>query len=166
VVKIAEENALLMAGRAKEPVEFAKTEVVKDTFMPQLDEDPRAIAVDEKLRLTEKYNSIALKYDKIVTTHINYSEVIREKYFISTEGTEIREDLVTTGLGGMITSKDGTLTQNVRVATGGSTGFALLRNREEEFEKRTSIAINLLKAKPVQGGVYNAILNRGIRTFL
>jgi TldD protein len=162
VVRIAEENALLMAGHAKKPVEFAKTEVIKDTFMPQLDEDPRAIPVDEKLHLTEKYNSIALQHDKIVTTHVNYSEVIREKYFISTEGTEIREDLVTTTLGGLITSKDGTLTQNVRVAAGGSTGFALLRNREGEFEKRASIAIDLLKAKPVQGGVYNAILNQDL----
>ena len=59
----------------------------------------------------------------------------------------------------MITSRDGTLTQNVRVGTGGSHGFALLRNREEEFEKKTAIALDLLQAKPVSGGTYNVVLN-------
>ncbi len=81
---------------------------------------------------------------------------------MSSEGTEIREDLVTTTISGMITSKDGPLTQNVRVAIGGSSGFALLRNKEEEFEKRTAIALELLKAAPVTGGTYNVVLNQDL----
>lgn len=135
-VRVAEENAALMAGHVKNPVKFAKAEAIKDTFLPEIDEDPRHVSIDEKLRLTEHYNSIPLKHEKIATTNIYYSEVVREKYFMNTEGTEIREDLVTTSLGGLITSRDGTLTQNVRVGTGGSHGFALLRNKEEEFEKK------------------------------
>ncbi|MBE0426777.1 MAG: TldD/PmbA family protein [Nitrospirae bacterium] len=161
-LRTAEENALLMAGHSKKSIEFAETDIIKETFQPEIVEDPRDISIDEKLELTQKYNSIPLKYDKIVTTNISYNEVIREKYFMSTEGTENREDLVTTSLGGMITSKEGTLTQNVRVAVGGSHGYALLRNQEEEFEKRTSIAIDLLNAKPVAGGTYNVVLNQDI----
>jgi TldD protein len=53
--------------------------------------------------------------------------------------------------------QDGT-TQNVRSAPG-SHGFALLRNREEEFEKKTAIALDLLQAKPVSGGTHNVVLN-------
>jgi TldD protein len=155
----AVENALLMARHLRKPVEFAKADVIQDIFFPALDEDPRYIPIDEKLELTRKYNAIPLRHDSIATSHISYSEVIREKYFLSTEGTEIREDLITTTLGGMITSREGTLTQNVRVAVGGSHGFALLRNQEEEFEKRTAIAIDLLKAKPVEGRTYNVVLN-------
>ena len=158
-VRIAEENAVLMARYVNSPVKFAKTEVVKDTFLPDIDEDPRHVPIDEKLQLTQNYNSISLKNEKIATTNIQYNEVIREKYFMSTEGTEIREDLVTTSIGGLITSKDGTLTQNVRVAVGGSKGFALLRNQEEEFEKKTVIALDLLNATPVAGGTYNVVLN-------
>jgi TldD protein len=156
----AEENAVLMARHSRKRVEFAKTDVIKDVFQPEIVEDPRNISIDEKFELTRNYNSIPLKYDKIVTTNISYNEVIREKYFISTEGTEIREDLITTSIGGMITSKEGTLTQNVRIALGGSHGFALLRNQEEDLEKRTSIAIDLLNAKPVEGGTYNVVLNQ------
>jgi len=47
----------------------------------------------------------------------------------------------------------------VRVGIGGSQGFALLRDQEEEFEKKTSIALQLLKARPVEAGVYNVVLN-------
>jgi TldD protein len=151
-----------MVPYVKKPVQFAKTDVIKDTFIPVMDEDPRHVSIDEKLQLTRDYNSIALNHKKIATTHIAYNEVIREKYFMSTEGTEIREDLITTSLGGLITSKDGTHTQNVRIAAGGSHGFSLLRNQEEEFEKRTAIALNLLNAKPVAGGTYNVVLNQDI----
>jgi TldD protein len=161
-VHTAEENAALIARYIKNPVEFAKTEVVKDTFLPFIDEDPRHVSLDEKLQLTQNYNSIPLKYDKIATTNISYSEVIREKYFLSSEGAEIKEDLVTTTLGGSITSKEGTLTQNVRVALGGSNGFRLLRHQEEEFEKRTEIALDLLKATPVAGGTYSVVLNQDL----
>ena len=161
-LRITEENAALIARHINKPVEFARTDVIKDTFLPDVDEDPRNISIDEKLRLTKDYNSIALSHDKIATTNILYSETVREKYFINTEGTEVREDLVTTTISGMITSKDGTLTQNVRVAIGGSSGFALLRHQEEEFEKRTAIALDLLKATPVTGGTYNVILNQDL----
>jgi TldD protein len=161
-LRIAEENSVLIARYIDKPVEFARTNVIKDTFLPDIDEDPRNISIDEKLRLTGDYNFIALKYDKIVMTNILYNETIREKYFVNTEGSEIREDLVTATISGMITSKDGALTQNVRVAIGGSSGFVLLRNKEEEFEKRTAIALDLLKAAPVAGGTYNVVLNQDL----
>lgn len=161
-IRTAQENASLIARYINKPVEFAKTDIIKDTFLPDIDEDPRLVSIDEKLQLTQNYNSIPLKYDRITTTNIHYSEVVREKYFMSTEGTEIREDLVTTAISGLITSKDGTLTQNVRVALGGSNGFALLRNQEEEFEKRTAIALDLLYATPVTGGTYNVVLNQDL----
>jgi len=155
----AEGNAALMARHLKQPVRFAEADVIKDTFLPEIDEDPRLIAIDEKLELTKSYNSIPLKYDRIATTNISYGEVIREKYFVSTEESSVREDLVTTSLGGLITSGDGTLIQNVRVGVGGSQGFSLLRDEEEEFEKKTAIALDLLNAKPIAGGTYNVVLN-------
>ena len=161
-VRTAAENAALIGRYIKQPVEFSKTEVIHGTFLPELEEDPRDVPIDEKLRLTQTYNAIPLKHERIATTHMVYSEIIREKYFLSTEGTEIREDLVTTALGGLITSRDGTLTQNVRVGLGGSSGFALLRNKEDEVEKRTGIALDLLQAKPVSGGTYNVVLNQDL----
>jgi len=45
------------------------------------------------------------------------------------------------------------------VAFGGSGGFASIRNQESEFEKRTALVLDLLKAQPIDGGVYNVVLN-------
>ncbi len=158
-MRTAEGNALLISRNIKEPVTFAKTEVVKEAFSPQLEEDPRQVPMDEKLELTRRYNSLPFSHEGIVNTITDYQEVAREKCFLSTDGAEIREELITTRLSGLITSKDGTLIQNVRLGLGGSHGFSVLRNQEEEFEKKTSIALDLLKAKPVEGGMYNVVLN-------
>jgi TldD protein len=49
--------------------------------------------------------------------------------------------------------------QNIRLGLGGSQGFSNLRNQEAEFEKKTSIGLDLLKAEPVEGRMVNVILN-------
>lgn len=158
-LRTVEENSLLIAQHIREPIRLAKAEVIQGTFLPDLEEDPRQISMDEKLELTRRYNSLPLGHEGIATTITGYSEVIREKYFLNTEGTEIQENLVTTRLSCSITSKDGNLVQNVRLGLGGSQGFASLRNQEPEFEKKTSIGLDLLKAEPVEGRLVDVILN-------
>ena len=158
-LQTAQGNALLISKHIKSPVTLAKADVVRDAFSPELEEDPRRISTEEKLDLVRRYNNIPLGREGIVNTVTDYQEVTREKHFLSTEGAEIREDLITTRLSGLITSREGSLIQNVRFGLGGSHGFAVLKNQEEEFERKTSIALDLLKAKPVDGGVYNVILN-------
>jgi TldD protein len=158
-IQTVRENALILSKNINQPVRFAKTEVVKGTFIPGLKEDPREISIDEKLELTRGYNDIPLRNKKVVMTTMGYTEIIRDKYFLSTEGSQIREDLITTRLGGLITTKTGDNIQNVRVGLGGSNGFGVLRNGQEEFEKKTEIAVKLLEAEPVEGGVYNVVVN-------
>jgi TldD protein len=158
-MQTAAENAALIARNIAKPVKLAEVKPVKDQFIPKLKEDPRQISMAEKLELIRKYNDIALSHEKIVTTSISYREVIREKYFISTEGSQIREDLVTTGLFGEIMAKDGNLIQNVRIAAGGSQGLSAIRNQESHLEKRAGLALDLLKARPVTGGDYACVLN-------
>jgi len=153
------ENAKLIGRYIDKPIRMVKVEVVKDNYFPKLKEDPRNIPINEKLELARKMNDIPLKHEKIINTSLGYGEVTRERYFLNSEGSEIREDLVTTYLRGFIISKEGNLIQNVRVGAGGSDGFHSVRNLEANFEKQTSIAVDLLKAKPVKGGVYNCIIN-------
>ncbi len=156
------QNARLMSKTTKQQVVFKKTHVTKDRHLPQLQEDPRGISIEEKLQLTKKYNDIVMDTEKIATTNIGYAEVIRNKTFLTTEGTEIQEELITTRISGLITSNDGKLIQNVRVAAGGSNGFAILRDREDDFAKRAGIAVDLLSAQPIQGGCCRAIVNQSL----
>ena len=158
-LRTVEGNSLLIAHRIKEPIRLVKAGAIRDIPLLKLEEDPRQVPMDEKLELTRRYNNLPLEQEGVATTITGYSEIIREKYFLNTEGTEIREDLVTTRLSCSITSKDGNLIQNVRLGLGGSQGFGSLRNQEAEFEKKTAIALALLKAEPVEGRKVNVILN-------
>jgi TldD protein len=158
-VHAAIQNASLLAGRRHKPVRLAAVRGIQDDVRPQLKEDPRKISMGEKLALTRRYNALALQHEKIVTTTLRYTELARERYFLSTAGSRIREELITVRLSGLLTSKDGSATRNVRVAAGGSDGFAGVRDQEAEIERRCAIALDLLHARPVQSGLYNVILN-------
>ncbi len=156
----ATENASLVAERTKKPVKLAPVEAVRAEVLPTLDEDPVAVTADEKLALLKEYNDIPVGNEKVATTQMSYIDIIREKFFVSTEGAEIKENLVTVRMGGSIISKEGDLTQTVRVGFGGSDGFGTLRNRHDLVEDRTRIAVDLLKAEPVKAGTYRVILDQ------
>ena len=158
-VRTVLENARLLSRHLPRPVALAAVPALEEIFFPPLLEDPRKIHLEEKIALTRHYNGIPYRSAGIATTQIQYAEIIREKTFVNSEGSRIREDLITTRLGGTITSREGTLTQTVRVGGGGSDGFACVRNQEGEFEEKTKIALDLLKAQPVEAGTYNVILN-------
>ncbi len=158
-VKNAVEYAELMGKNSKKPVKLADVEVIQDEYYPDMTEDPRDISIEEKNELLKKYNDQALDHEKIVNTNISYFELGRKRFFLSTEGAEIIEELVTSGIKGGIISSDGNIIQNVRLGAGGSDGFYHLRNLEDMIDKRKQIVVDLLSAKPVEGGTYNCILN-------
>jgi len=132
-IKKGEENAALMGRKSGRKVSLAPSDPVVGEFAPELEEDPRGVSLEEKTELLRKYNSIPLSFSGIATTELNYFEVIRERYFLSSEGSKVHEDLITVGINGLITSREGNLLQNVRIGTGGSHGFAILRDKEELF---------------------------------
>jgi TldD protein len=153
-------NAVLIGQAAKEPVRLAKTETVVDEVRPELDEDPRGLSIEDKLGLLRKYNDIAHDHPKVATTSLGYADLIREKHFLSTEGSRVREDLVTARIAGAIVTREGSLTQTVRVGMGGSDGIGRLRGREALVEERKKLAVDLLSAEPVKGGTYRVVLDQ------
>ncbi|MGQ9465032.1 MAG: TldD/PmbA family protein [bacterium] len=161
-IRILKNNNQIAAHFKGTPVEFADVPVIKDSFEPMLNQDPQKISIEEKIALTQHYNEIPYSVPNIIHTDIAYLEVIREKYFANNQGTEIYEKLVTTRIAGNIISSDGKIIQTVRVGVGGSNGFGILQNRDEEFLKKARIASDLLKAKPVSGGIYCVILNQSL----
>jgi len=152
-------NARLIGALTETPVQFAEAPPVRDDVRPDLVTDPRDVPMEEKVALVREYGEIPLVSDRIATVTLGYREIIREKHFVSTEGAEIREDLVTTALLGGIVSADGGLLQNVRVSAGGGNGFQLVRDQHELVEARTKLALDLLDAEPVKGSAYDSILN-------
>ena len=158
----AVENAELLARAGARPVRLAQTPPVKDEFLPTLKEDPRQVPTEAKLDLLRRYNDIALDHAKVATTQAAYWDLTRDKYFVSTEGARLREELVTVRIIGEIVAKEGNLTQQVRFGFGGSDGMARLRGREAEMADRARICVDLLGAESVKSGEYRAVLDQSL----
>jgi len=158
VKKALANSAILSAGQNK-PMKIAPAPVIQDSVRTVLNEDPRSVSLLDKIALTKHYSDSLAGQPQIANVEIGYADVIREKYFVNSEGSAIFEELVTTRLSGAIISQDGALTQTARISFGGSDGFFRVRGREEEALQIAKIARDLLKAEPVKGGNYRVILN-------
>jgi len=158
-IKSALENALLLAANQNKPVIMAPAPVVKDSFKQELNEDPRNIPLKEKVALIKHYSYLLFSQPKVVEVGIHYEDVIREKYFVNSEGSEIFEELVTSVLVCTVTCQEGEITQSVNFSFGGSDGFAKVRNRDNEAVKQAKLAAELLNAEPVKAGTYQVILD-------
>ena len=158
----AVENAELLARGGARPVRLAPAPPTRDEFHPKLNEDPRPLPAEAKLELLRRYNDIAFANPKVATTQAAYWDLTRDKYFVSTEGARLREELVTVRINGEIVAKEGSLTQRVRFGFGGSDGLARLRGREAEMAGRAKICVDLLKAESVKAGEYRAVLDQSL----
>jgi len=161
-IKRAIENAEVLAANRSEPKAPAPAPVVNATIKAKLIEDPRQISLAEKLALVRHYSDLLSQQPKIANVDAYYYDVYRNKYFLNSEGSEINEELITTKLGAGVVSQEGSITQTVRMAFGGSNGFQKVRGREAEALERAKIAADLLRAEPVNAGTYKMILNPGI----
>jgi len=143
-------------------VRFADIPAIKDSVPAELEIDPRNVPLEEKLELTRKYNQIMLEQPEIASTTVGYREVFRRKFYVSSEGSEIYEELMTVSISGEAVATRGDLSQNIRASIGGSTGMDKLHNREDIFRKRAELARQLLDAEPVKAGTYNVLLNNSM----
>ncbi|MDD2332228.1 MAG: TldD/PmbA family protein, partial [Candidatus Cloacimonetes bacterium] len=161
-IRKAVENAGILAANQAIPKVLAPAPKVIDTVKAPLEEDPRNISLSEKIEITRHYSDLLFGQPRIANVEIAYSDTYRNKYFYNSEGSEINEELVTSRLAGGIIAQEGSLTQPVRFAFGGSNGFQKVRSREEEALAKAKIAADLLSAEPVVAGTYKMILNPGM----
>lgn len=157
-LRLAAEGASVM-GRSGKRVVLAEVPPTVDHIEPVLKGDPAGIPLADKLALATKYSRLMLGMPEIATTNVSYSEVDREKFFVSTRGSAVRERIVTVAIGGEAVAERNGLLQNIRVAVGGADGFHTLLNREDEFVRRGELAAGLLDAEPLKAGTYDVVLN-------
>ncbi|MCK4352668.1 TldD/PmbA family protein [candidate division WOR-3 bacterium] len=144
------------------PIAFKQAPPVKDKVTISPEEDPRKVPLEEKLSLLKHYNDLILKYNKIQSTDLYYKEWVKHKYFVNSFGTELDQEQLICYISGEIIAGDGTHTENVRVEAGGYDSFSKIRNREDVFERKAKLAIDLLKAPKVTPGTYRVLLNQSM----
>jgi TldD protein len=121
--------------------------------------DPRKVPLAEKHALIRHYNDILLATDGISTTISRYQDAHREVAFLSSDDRYINQQFVDTGFSCTAVAKDGTDIQTYSDSFGKPLGFAALRNREPVVERIARVALDLLKAEPVEAGTWPVIID-------
>ncbi|MEO0119366.1 MAG: TldD/PmbA family protein, partial [candidate division WOR-3 bacterium] len=123
-----------------------------------------------KFDLLRKYNNILLSHPKIVTTNAIYNDRLVRKIFYSQEGREIDYTIFYYSIHLVAISREGNNICDYGLGIGRSRVLEGevcikellkdLENKEEEVEKIVKIAVDLLSAEPVAGGIYDVIIDQ------
>ncbi len=157
-VRAACEQARFAGERKGGESRLAPVPVVEDEFVPNWTLNPRAVSLDDKLRILNHYNELMLNYHPdIVAAVIVYGEQITDLYFANTEGTYIYQQKLDIGSALMPTARRGDESNSQYVGLGSSIGFDCMLNADEQVKKACQIAVESLDAPQVKAGVYTVI---------
>uniref|UniRef100_A0A7V3ZVG1 TldD/PmbA family protein n=1 Tax=candidate division WOR-3 bacterium TaxID=2052148 RepID=A0A7V3ZVG1_UNCW3 len=123
-----------------------------------------------KFDLLRKYNNILLSSEKIITTNAIYNDRLVKKIFYSSEGRELEYTLFYYSLYLVAISKEGNIICDYGISFSGSKileGKVSLKeilknleNKEQDVEAAVKIAVDLLKAESVVGGIYDVLIDQ------
>lgn len=124
-----------------------------------VEDDPRRISLERKVRLIDGYNQILLKTKQVTDTKAVYADGFVRSYFYSTENRYIEQERVYTGVSLRAIASDGNNVQDYGRSFGKTTGFAKLVGLEPEIEDIARIAVELLSAEKVHAGRYTVVID-------
>ncbi len=146
-------------GSRKSAGTLARTKPIVDEDVVELEDDPRDISLEEKIRLANEYNEIIRCSKKIQTSKVNYADNFRRRYYLNSDGADIVEEKCYCGISFAAFAKDGTNIQVRRKSVAQTKGFNTVRGLEGEVEQTIKDAIDLLSAEKVKAGVYTVVVD-------
>jgi TldD protein len=138
---------------------LARTRPIVDEIILKLDDDPRDVSLEEKIRVAGEYNKSIICSKKIQTSHVNYSDTFRRKYYLNSDGADIVEETCYCGISLVAFAKNGANIQVRRKSVARTEGFNTVRGLEGEVEQTIKDAIDLLSAEKVKAGVYTVVVD-------
>ncbi|MGE5653810.1 MAG: TldD/PmbA family protein [Bacillota bacterium] len=163
MVQAACEQARFAGERQGGTSKLAPVPVVEDEFAPIFTLDPRAITLDEKVRILTHYNDIILGYDPAVAAaSIVYNEKLTTLYFANSEGTYVKQEKLDIGSAITANARRGSTTVSKGIGRGSSIGFDCMLNADEDIKKACALALELLDAPTVKAGVYTVICDSAL----
>jgi TldD protein len=121
--------------------------------------DPASIPLSEKQQLCHRYNQILLADERIRTSVVRYQDSHAKWYFANSEGSFIEQEYRFCGMTVAAIAVDGANIQRAYEAVGDLRGYGNVVGLEEACERIKKRALDLLKAQPIEGGVYTVILD-------
>ncbi|HJS43508.1 MAG TPA: TldD/PmbA family protein [Gemmatimonadales bacterium] len=153
-------NELSRAVRLDEPIRLAETTPQLADAALDLDGDVRGVALADKKKLLETYNTAMLAVSNaIVDTQASYQDEVSEVWYVNSEGTalyQVRPEVVVSGTA--IARRNGTIEKGLE-SIGLRKGWRSVQEFGERFRDTAQRAVHLLDAPRVRGGSYPVILD-------
>jgi TldD protein len=138
---------------------FGAGEVNVDAVAVEFDEVPADVPLEEKVEILKSYNDLMLSVPGVGNTRIMYYDKKDRRVIVNSDGTELDLTVPRVGAAFVPIAVEGDLIQQAKINIGGIKPFGIYRDREEDIEEVAKKAASLLKAEPVKGGVYTAIID-------
>ncbi len=139
---------------------------VQGSYKTPITEDPFQVPMGEKLELLIEADKALRVSDKIVVTQASYQANCEKKFFVSTNGSKIDQEIIWTGAGIEASAVDGTEFQNRSYPNSfrgqnQTRGYELVRGLDlvENAPRVGQEAVDLLKADLCPSGEFDLILD-------
>jgi len=168
---LSSESVIELAKKLSRFQPLSKSSVKLQELKPwQLDEElsvsirPSEVDADEKLEFVRRFHRDIIGTDKrIVNATVAYLDVVSERIFTNTEGTTLRQVIPRTSLLIVPIAKEAGRMDYDYLTRGGTSGFEIVKNLEEQTIKKTvDSSISLLGASAPPSGHLKVILDPGM----
>lgn len=159
-IAIAKANKRLQ----KEPVQLAPVEAYTDVWRTPMEKNPFEVPINEKVEFLLSLNREALKTRGVSYCHSSVFLASEHKYFASTEGSSIAQEIVRVHPVAVVTSIDkatGRFETRRTYAAPMSAGYEYIENYPwlDEIRQAAEDAVGKHSAKSVEPGQYDLILH-------
>ncbi len=160
-VREAVQQARSLAGGDGDSAETLLAEVPPhmDSVEPHIVKDPRAVPLDEKVRLAEHYNGIVWGQSGIVSSDIVYGDNSRRVAFGNSDGAYVEQESVHVICRISAQARRDGDVQQAGFSIGSLGDYAIFEALDEDVKDAARRAAALLDAKPLAGGPRTVILD-------
>jgi len=156
-VQEAVRNARAAARISTERSVLAPVEPVEDVVGLDVQSDPRAVKLEEKIGLFGGYNERMLGAPGVTSTNLRYFDTHTHLYFANSEGTWLDRQALDMGMGGSAVSRKNGTTARGTASEGGRANFDAFRGMEARIDEAARAAVEAAEAQVVEGGTYTVI---------
>ncbi len=138
---------------------FARVEPHVEVVPPTIINDPAQVPLAEKKRLMDHYNDLIWSVEGIQSADMVYGDSRRKTYFTNTDGTYVEQEMVHVISRISAQSRDGSDVQQAGFSIGSNGDYKLMEGLDDDVLAAAKRAVDLLSAKPLQGGERTVILD-------
>lgn len=155
----AAKRALRGARLAKERVELAEVEPVRDRVEVRARLHPSEVGLEEKLEYLHRAHDAVKGCGRVVSTSYSYSDASIKVTYLSSEGAELEMSYPRVSFYAQVYAKEGSKVQFASERTGATSGLEALSRVEEVAREACARAQRLLEAGEPPSGEFTVVLD-------